>query len=110
MPLSGQRVLVVGDTPRAETYCQVLTDLGAEDAEFVEGMDLTPGMHRRLSALMRCKDLTVLVTAHVHHAVMAIARRARARMILVPIAGAAAFRRAVLEGVRGVEVEAAWPR
>jgi hypothetical protein len=41
LPLSGRRVLVVGDTPRAEAYCRVVRELGAEDVEFVEGMDLT---------------------------------------------------------------------
>jgi hypothetical protein len=107
LPLSGQRLLVVGDTPRAEAYCQVLRELGAEDVEFVEGMDLTPGMYQRLSGLMRCKDLTVLVTAHIHHTVMGMARRLRARMILVPVAGVASFRRAVLEGVGRIGVVAA---
>jgi DNA-binding transcriptional MocR family regulator len=48
---------------------------------------------------MRCRDITVLVTTHTHHTVMAEARRLGARMILVPVAGVASLRRAVLDGL-----------
>lgn len=95
-PLSGRRVLVIGDAPRAPSYRASAKALGAEDVVFAEGMDRAAGP--QISGQVSAADVVVLVTAHVHHGTCELVRRRARRgtaVVMVPVAGMRAFREAL---------------
>lgn len=108
-PLSGRRLLVIGDAPRAVAYRACALSLGAEDVAFAEGMDQAAGAH--IAAMVSAADVVVVIAAHVHHGTWELVRRRARRgtaVVLVPVAGMRAFREALAGmGATGEAVGAA---
>ena len=93
-PLLGERVLVVGDDSHKVDYRRTVEELGGSFS-FHPGFAAGP----RLEAALASATVAVYVAAYASHAAQShvrAAERAGLAVITVPVAGAEAFRRALL--------------
>lgn len=93
-PLAAERVLVIGDDSHKADYRGTVQELGGRFA-FHPGFDLGP----RLDAALASATLVVYVAAYAAHAAQERLRRAERAglpVIVVRVAGAESFRRALL--------------
>lgn len=104
-PLAGLRVAIAGDPSHASGYRELCAALGAVECEV---LDATSDNPQRIAQRLARADLPVLVTAYAKHrtqeAILAVLDRDR--LLLVPTAGLAAFREAVLKRADATRV--AW--
>ena len=98
-PLAGERVLVVGDDSHKVQYARIVQELGGSFA-FHPGFRTGP----RLDAALASATLAVYVAAYASHKTqdhVRVAERAGLTVVMVPVAGTEAFRRALCAWTAG---------
>lgn len=102
-PLAGERVLVIGDDSHKVQYARIVEEFGG-DFTFHPGFQAGP----RLDADLASATLVVYVAAFASHVTqdhVRAAERAGLTVVMVPVAGAGAFRRALCGWTAGRSAE-----
>jgi hypothetical protein len=105
LPLTGERVLVIGDEGRRAEYARIVEELGGEFA-FYPGFQEGP----RLDGALASATVAAFVASYASHKTLDHVReaeRAGLAVVLVPVAGAGSFRRALRDWHAGRHAAAA---